>query len=265
MDAGGLKGLYQIRIITGIEEKYKYCFNNSFDIYSGTSIGGVIAIFLACKIPIQELINEFYKSKSNSNNSYGIFKHFFDWITSRLNNRFFGEISTRVILPVYNFTTKELSHFGINSPTNCDEILISDIIKAICTDFRITKPHNIIKLNNEFIDAGFCAYDPTIYIMRNQWDVNSKILLLSIGSGYIKNITNELNRDDFFDLMYDTIIFDQFSTNNFIANIIDTNSLFYYRISEPPNFKDSISLEEIFKLATERVAKLDFTKLDYFF
>ncbi|MVN22877.1 patatin-like phospholipase family protein [Mucilaginibacter arboris] len=265
LDAGGIKGIYQIAIISELEKEKSYSFRDTFGVYTGTSIGGVIAIFLALGIEISDVVSEFIKPILTSNNIGRIFDEFFNWITIKLENKYFGDISSKVSLPVYDLTERELSHFGINSPFNCDNILISDIIKAICSDYRIMKAYKIHKLSDQFIDAGFFAYDPTMYFIRSLKKLDLKFHILSIGSGYIRNMNNQLNRDNYFDLMYDAIIYDQFLNNYFILNFLEKENFFYYRISEEPNFKDLFTVDNIYNKALDRINKIDYKKLNTFF
>lgn len=262
IDGGGLKGIYPITIISELEKR-KYNFRNTFDLYSGTSIGGVIAIFLALNEDPSFLIAEFY-NMALILDIRDIFERFFDWTTDRFKNHYFGEISSKVLLPVYDLSNGELSHFGLNSQTNCDDVPISDIIKAICSDYRIMDCYKIDRISKQYIDAGFFAYNPLMYCMRNL-QKKEKHHILSIGCGFIKNISNRLNRDDYFDLIYDAIIYDQLLSNDFIINYLNKNDLLYYRISETVNNNLRVSIDELSKIAALRIEQIDHNKLTKIF
>ena len=262
LDAGGIKGIYQLVIIKELERKYGCNFSSAFDLYTGTSIGGVIAIFLATKMDISEVIDELINLSLSGGKFINILNSFFDWTKYKFKQKHFGEISSKVILPVFDFTENEMSHFGIGSPEDYNDIFIFDIIKAICSDYRIMQPHKVESVNKEFIDAGFYAYDPMMYVLKNRETINININhFLSIGSGYIQNISSDLNRDNFFNLMYDSIILDQFTTNSFIAKFFKNYGINYYRISEKSNLKESMSIDQLFYRATVKCQQISDNEL----
>ncbi len=60
IDGGGIKGLYSLYFLHEIEKKYKCNIYDCFDMFCGTSTGGIIALGLANKNSVTQII-EFYE------------------------------------------------------------------------------------------------------------------------------------------------------------------------------------------------------------
>lgn len=55
IDGGGIKGLYSAKILEHFEEKFDCLISDYFDLLSGTSTGGLIALAASLKIPMKEV------------------------------------------------------------------------------------------------------------------------------------------------------------------------------------------------------------------
>lgn len=62
IDGGGIKGLYSSKILQHLEEQAQSPLSDYFDLISGTSTGGLIAMALSLKIPAENLV-KFYKEE----------------------------------------------------------------------------------------------------------------------------------------------------------------------------------------------------------
>jgi uncharacterized protein len=62
IDGGGIKGLYSAYILKHICDEYKIDLNEYFDLFCGTSTGGIIALGLASGLTINQII-DFYVNK----------------------------------------------------------------------------------------------------------------------------------------------------------------------------------------------------------
>ncbi|WP_197084220.1 CBASS cGAMP-activated phospholipase [Desulfovibrio sp. TomC] len=60
IDGGGIKGLFSASFLAGVENRCERPIADYFDIISGTSTGGILALALAAKIPAIQIVN-FYK------------------------------------------------------------------------------------------------------------------------------------------------------------------------------------------------------------
>lgn len=59
IDGGGIKGLYSATILRHLEEKFECRLSDYFDMFCGTSTGGLIALALSLKIPAAQIC-DFY-------------------------------------------------------------------------------------------------------------------------------------------------------------------------------------------------------------
>lgn len=61
IDGGGIKGLYSAAFLNSLEKIYGKQTVDSFDLIAGTSTGGIIALAIAARISLDEVVN-FYKT-----------------------------------------------------------------------------------------------------------------------------------------------------------------------------------------------------------
>ncbi|WP_234733377.1 patatin-like phospholipase family protein [Tellurirhabdus bombi] len=268
LDAGGVKGVYSLHIISYIEKELNISFSKHFDFLIGTSIGAVIATNLAYGLSVTEMLNHFKGIKENAHQGQSSLMTFlFEYIDYIYGTEKISAVSKKVFLPIYNSSEKRITSFGINSNTD-DNIKIADVLKASCSDIRITQPYNINELKATFVDAGFFAYDPTLFFLRKNIDLlNKHTNCLSIGSGLIENFSNDLNMGYPFDLVYDAIIYEQFEENTFIFNyLVENKKISYLRVSEfPSSYINPLSIDDIIELALKKANSIDRAKLNYFF
>lgn len=60
IDGGGIKGLYSATVLQEFEKAYNTILSDHFDLICGTSTGGIIALGVSAKIPMEEVVS-FYK------------------------------------------------------------------------------------------------------------------------------------------------------------------------------------------------------------
>ena len=63
IDGGGIKGLYSALLLAHLEEEYGCHIADRFDLLSGTSTGGLIALALSLKVPAREVANFYIEKK----------------------------------------------------------------------------------------------------------------------------------------------------------------------------------------------------------
>ncbi len=61
LSGGGYRGLYTAKIIADIESEIDAPIGTRFDLITGTSIGGILALALALEIPAQRIVDLFVK------------------------------------------------------------------------------------------------------------------------------------------------------------------------------------------------------------
>lgn len=59
LSGGGFRGLYTAKVIADVEREIKAPFASRFDLITGTSIGGILALALALEIPAQDIVDLF--------------------------------------------------------------------------------------------------------------------------------------------------------------------------------------------------------------
>ncbi len=254
IDAGGIKGYYSVVAINKIETEYGLNFNQEFDYYVGSSIGAVIAASLANDMKISEISNLFSNLETEINKGHQtLIKLLFEWIDCVFGEKRISELNKKIFIPVFNVSKKRATFFS-NSNNN-GNLLISDILKAACADLRIIKSYFIKDLNNEYADGGFFAYDPIMFFLReNENILSNELRIMSIGSGLIENVTNDLDTNYLFDTIYDSFLYEQFSVNKqfFKTMKIAHKNLSYLRLSEFPTTFD-FSIQNLKSLAEQRV------------
>ena len=59
LSGGGFRGLYTAKVIADVEREINAPFASRFDLITGTSIGGIVALALALEIPAQDIVDLF--------------------------------------------------------------------------------------------------------------------------------------------------------------------------------------------------------------
>lgn len=59
LSGGGFRGLYTAKVIADVEREIDAPFASRFDLITGTSIGGILALALALEIPAQDIVDLF--------------------------------------------------------------------------------------------------------------------------------------------------------------------------------------------------------------
>ena len=124
LSGGGYRGLYTAKLLHLLEEKYGYPLAGHFDLITGTSIGGIIALALAKEIPTSDIIDAFInhpseifspnrfsfnghiRSKYNSNGLKSVFSK-----NSLLGKELMEDLRHRLVIPAINISTGTLKVF----------------------------------------------------------------------------------------------------------------------------------------------------------
>jgi len=61
LSGGGYRGLYTAKVLADIEQELQSPIATKFDLITGTSIGGILALALALEIPAQTMVDLFVK------------------------------------------------------------------------------------------------------------------------------------------------------------------------------------------------------------
>lgn len=115
LDGGGIKGLFSAALLAAIEEDLNTNIIDHFDLITGTSTGGIIAIALGLGLKPREIV-EFYVKEGPS-----IFPHWYGWksiqhwfyrkfsskplicaLQSCFKDKRLGDSKKRLVIPAYN-------------------------------------------------------------------------------------------------------------------------------------------------------------------
>jgi uncharacterized protein len=141
LDGGGIKGVFTAAALARIEDQTKRKIVDYFDLISGTSTGGILAIGLGMGLSAAELLN-FYQTRgpaifpvtSMIERSTGFLRQFFfgpklshnvlkQELSAVLKDRKFGEAKCRLAIPSYDAVAGRIYVFK----TAHDPRLLNDI------------------------------------------------------------------------------------------------------------------------------------------
>lgn len=114
LDGGGIKGLFSAAVLSAIEDDLGINIIDHFDLITGTSTGGIIALGLAIGMRPREIV-EFYLSKGPTIFPNGFFVHWRHWLWSKFSpdplkkalegcfrDKRIADCKKRVVIPSYN-------------------------------------------------------------------------------------------------------------------------------------------------------------------
>lgn len=181
IDGGGIKGLYSAEVLNTLEHTYGP-LSDYFDMLCGTSTGGIIALGISAKIPMQDIV-KFYESKGAS--IFSQKKKFWPFrdqllvlkqslICSKYSSRSLREALVEVFggrkiaesnnllcIPSYNVTCAQTRVFkkDYRQFNQDDQKTYVDVALATSAAPTYLPLHTIN--NVDYIDGGLWANDPT--------------------------------------------------------------------------------------------------------
>jgi len=209
LTGGGYRGLYTATVLEDIESHLKKkneddCIANYFDLITGTSIGGIIALALAYEIPANEIAKifdengkkifkkqalfGFFKAKYNSDTLKKI-------LTEWFGDAKLGDLKHPVVIPSVDYTVGKPVTF--KTAHNCNfirdwELRIVDVALATSAAPTFFKRHTINK--SEYVDGGLFANSPSLiglHEAENYFEQNTEnVRILSIGTMSSKKTIN---------------------------------------------------------------------------
>lgn len=191
LSGGGFRGLYTAEILARLEAEAGEPLARRFDLIAGTSIGGILALALACEIPASKLVSLFefdgpqiFKRRGLwgwlSRHSqivdgylYGLFRSRYDaaGLTTALNNTFQSHRLEHclhpVIVPAVNYSTGTARLF--KTPHHADfrndwERSLVDIARATSAA-PVFFPHHVID-GQIYVDGGLIANAPALLALQ---------------------------------------------------------------------------------------------------
>lgn len=221
IDGGGIRGIIPVLLLSEIEARLNQnckSLSDVFDLYAGTSTGGIIALGLAKQKPLQlnELLEMYTGNAAKRIFRKDFLSHFipYEWrifederypsggINSVLKS-LFGETETmkelkqNVLITSYDTEKSKatfFTHFNHIKDSEHMNIPIWNIARATSAAPTYFEPHHFStsyhgrKIEYTCVDGGMIANNPAMcaYVeARKQWP-EEKIIVVSIGTGTLK-------------------------------------------------------------------------------
>lgn len=181
LSGGGIRGLFSAEVLAKLEEVRDINILDHFDMICGTSIGGIVALGVACEIPPKEIAkilrtqgnvifpprktfskySAFIRNLSGSNYSPSPLKTLLERI---FEDRSMKDLKTRVLIPAVNYTTGQPKVF--KTPHLVDyynDLNISLVDVALATSAAPTYfPIHVID-DQQYVDGGLIGNSPAYF------------------------------------------------------------------------------------------------------
>lgn len=130
LDGGGVKGAYTASVLHTLEKLSGKCISDHFDLITGTSTGGIIAIAIGLGIPLEKIvalyvesgpiifrkpkpglrgtIASMFRSLRRAKHSQVVLRQCIEEV---LGDRLFGESKNRLVVPAFNAVTGDIQLF----------------------------------------------------------------------------------------------------------------------------------------------------------
>lgn len=208
LDGGGIRGLYTAKLLLECEQELcrGRALSSYFDMFAGTSTGGIIILGLARGLSMQE-IYDFYREDGKEIFRIGkirkCLKKLFDCITPRLDykkleealKRNFGDFNlgsspTRLVIPAFSMYKTEICVFKTDHHAdfkNDHRSRMWEVARATSAAPTYFKGHEHRESGAIFLDGGVWANNPVMIAVIDAltcYDLKpEQIEVLSIGTG----------------------------------------------------------------------------------
>lgn len=196
IDGGGIRGIIVLKQLVKLEELLGQPIYKSFDLISGTSTGGIIAILLSCGYSANDVLNFYLEHSKNIFKKrflrFGLFKpkyddtYFNEVIKKYVKDTKLSEVITDSITIGYNMSTKDKLIFNskLAKKNKAYDYNLTDVIRCTASAPTFFKPVYLNK--NYIIDGGMVINNPSLIsydfiLNRNLYD-NINILSFSTGT-----------------------------------------------------------------------------------
>ncbi len=206
LDGGGIRGLILLEQLVVLENILGTNIRNKFDLISGTSTGGIIAVLLSLGYSASDLLSIYTIHGENIFKKhfwrFGLFmpkyddKYFNDLIKKYVDNKELKDLSTDVIIIGYNATLNDKIIFKskLAKENNTYNYSLFDVIRTTASAPTFFKPYKL-RDNNFYVDGGLVINNPTLVSWIEALKYNekeTKINILSFSTGI--NIKTKLKK-----------------------------------------------------------------------
>lgn len=205
LSGGGYRGLYTAKVLARIEESIGHPVAQHFDLLAGTSIGGILALGLACELPAAKLVDLFEQHGSVifKKRAWGYFKSKYssDGLAKLLRSedvfgsRTLGDCRHPVLIPAISYTTGDPVMFKTahhkDFQTDHKKPLV-DVALATSAAPSYFPRHTFD--NTQYVDGGLIANAPGLIALHEMEHFlavpATEIRLMSIGTMSSKYTVN---------------------------------------------------------------------------
>ncbi len=196
LDGGGIRGLILLQQLVVLEQKLGKPLCEVFNLISGTSTGGIIAVLLSLGYTAEELLNFYivHGEKIFNKKWYrlGIFRpkyddEYFNFIIKEyIKDLTLKDVKCDVLIVGYNVSTMDKIIFKSRKAKVDDKYNYSlfDVIRSTAAAPSFFKPHKIA--DQLYVDGGLVINNPSLvsYIEAINYDIKyNKINLISFSTG----------------------------------------------------------------------------------
>jgi patatin-like phospholipase/acyl hydrolase len=216
LTGGGVRGLFTATVLGEMEQRLGCDLSQRFDVIVGTSVGGILALGLACGISAGEIAKHIYENAQHvfrcptRANPWGLratrykpdnLRKCISDIFGCKRNMMIRDVRRNVVIPSVDVLSNRLVYFSnvdrIGS-TTCLNAKVLDVALATSAAPTYFPPHRI----NEslFLDGGIASNNPDIEALRFCSSVLSRPIdscfVLSVGTGsalYVVHPADKMN------------------------------------------------------------------------
>lgn len=203
LTGGGVRGVFTASALSQFEAKIHRPLDKCFDVICGTSVGGIVAIALACEIPAKTISEIFFKNiGSIFGNPAGLnpknlrtARHSQDNLKSTIQQVLGPQAETRIrdleknlIVTSVDAIENRVVYFSNQKKigdTACEDATLVDIALATSAAPTFFPPHLIEE--RYFLDGGIVSNNPDLETLRFLTSVLSRpvesSMVLSVGTG----------------------------------------------------------------------------------
>lgn len=207
LDGGGVRGLFSSIILEKIQEEFKIDISNKFDLIVGTSIGGLIGMYIAqgSNNPTTLFNNRNLTTIFNKSNWDKImpiqFKPKYDGtgkkkiIKENIIVKKIGDVKTKLAVTTYNISKQKHRIIRSWQDTDIDSVCACEVTSAAPTYFPSVKMDG-----DYYIDGGVVANNPSLVAYQEAqllYGKDADIRILSIGCGDATNKVNDKKTEKF--------------------------------------------------------------------
>jgi patatin-like phospholipase/acyl hydrolase len=172
LSGGGYRGLYTARLLADLEEHLRGPIARRFDLLAGTSVGGILALALACEIPAARIVTLFhdhgaaifarrsrwgYRKSLYSNEGLRTLLRASDLFADRR----LADCTHPVIVPAINFTTgKPVLFKTAHHTTFVRDCKLGLVDAALATSAAPTYFPRHTFNSSQYVDGGLFANAP---------------------------------------------------------------------------------------------------------